>query len=90
MAKRQTLADFKDEVVSVPDFEPGPFGMDLVIRGTMDDNAWRRWNAITQTSEMKKMKGTYRRKNGCNGLRAAILDFLRENTITLEDDIEDA
>ena len=56
----------------------------------MDDNAWRRWNAITQTSEMKKMMGTYRRKNGCNGLRAAILDFLRENTITLEDDIEDA
>ena len=35
MAKRQTLADFSDEIVSVPDFAPGPYGMDLVIRGDM-------------------------------------------------------
>lgn len=86
MARRQTLADFKNEVVSVPDFEPGPYGMDLVIRGYMDDNEWRRWNAITQTSEMKKMMGNYRRANGCIGLRTAILTFLKENLIPVQDD----
>ena len=90
MAKRQTLADFSDEIVSVPDFAPGPYGMDLVIRGDMDDREWRRWNALTQTSEMKKMMGAHRRENGYKGWRAAVLKYLRENNIKLKDDIEDA
>ena len=90
MARRQTLADFGTEIVSVPDFAPGPFGMDMVVRGDMDDREWRRWNAITQTSEMKKMMNSHRREHGSNGLRAAIVDYLRENNIKLKDDIEDA
>jgi hypothetical protein len=90
MPRRQTLADFAEEIVAVPDFTPGPYGMDLVIRGDMTDKEWRRWNAISQTTDLKQMMIKHRKANGTKGLRDAILDFLRTNNIQLKDDIEDA
>jgi hypothetical protein len=89
MPRKQTLADFAEEIVAVPDFTPGPYGMDLVVRGDMDDREWRRWNAIAQTNDLKQMMIKHRKANGPKGLRDAVIDFLRTNNIQLKDDIED-
>ncbi len=86
MHKRQTLTDFSEEIVAVPDFASGQFGMDRVLRGDMDDREWRRWNAITQTPELKQMMAKHRREKGIVGLRKAVVDFLRERQIQLKDD----
>ena len=86
MARKQQLSDFTTEIVDIPDFAPGQYGMDLVIRGRMDDREWRRWNAISRTSEMKQFMLQYKKDHGLKGLRDAIADFLRENNIQLKDD----
>ncbi len=86
MTRRQKLSDFITEIVDIPDFAPGQYGMDLVIRGRMDDNEWRRWNAISRTSEMKQFMLGYKKEHGLDGLREAISGFLRENNIPLKDD----
>ena len=82
----QKLTDFSSEVVAVPDFAPGSYGMDNVIRGDMDDKEWRRWNAISRTAELKQFMNKHRKAYGINGLRDAIVGFLRENNINLKDD----
>lgn len=86
MPKRPTLSDFCDMPVCVPDFVPGEFGMDITVRGSMDDKEWRRWVAITKVSELRCMMGKYRKEHGTKGLRAAIVNFLTENNIEVNDD----
>lgn len=83
------LSNFSEEVVAVPDFAPGSFGMDQVIRGDMDDREWRRWVSLTKVSEVKQLMGKYRREHGTVGLRDAVVKFLLDNNITVrgyEDD----
>lgn len=82
----QKLSDFSNEIVAVPDFAPGSYGMDNVIRGDMDDREWRRWNAISRTGELKQFMNKHRKAYGIKGLRDAIVGFLRENNINLKDD----
>jgi hypothetical protein len=85
MPKRPTFNDFKDKPVSVPDFVHGAFGMDITVRGDMDDNEWKRWVAITNVPELRGMMGKYRKAKGVNGLRDAIVAFLTENNIEVFD-----
>ena len=85
MPKRLTFDDFRDGPVSVPDFAPGCYGMDLTIRGAMDDREWKRWVSITNVPEVRGMMGKYRKKNGVVGLRDAIIAFLTENNIEVFD-----
>ncbi len=80
--KRLLLSDFSTETVFVPDFVPGTFGMDNVVRGDMDDREWKRWLAISKVYELKQFMVKYRRENGSNGLRVAIVKFLTDNGIT--------
>lgn len=85
MPKRPTFNDFRDSPVSVPDFAPGCYGMDITVRGAMDDREWKRWVALTRVLELRGMMGKYRKTNGVNGLRAAIVAFLTENNIEVFD-----
>lgn len=85
MAKRLTLNDFTDNLVSVPIFKSGQFGMDIVIRDYMDDKEWRRWLAVSQTRELKQMMSKYRSEHGSSGIREAIIDFLVANGINVKD-----
>lgn len=80
--KRLQLFDFSTETVFVPDFVPGSYGMDNVIRGDMDDREWKRWLAISRVNELKQFMVKYRRENGPKGLRDAIVKFLTDNGIT--------
>jgi len=85
MPKRLTLDDFKNGVVSVPDFVPGFYGMDITVRGAMTDNEWKRWVSISSVSELKCMMAKYRKEHGVVGLRDAIVAFLTENNIEVFD-----
>lgn len=85
MPKRLTFNDFRDKPVSVPDFVPGYFGMDITVRGAMDDNEWKRWVSISNVPELRGMMGKYRKQKGAVGLRDAIVAFLTENNIEVFD-----
>ena len=80
--KRLQLSDFSTETVFVPDFVPGSYGMDNVVRGDMSDREWKRWLAISRVYELKQFMVKYRRDKGINGLRDAIVKFLTDNGIT--------
>ena len=81
--KRLQLSDFVGEIVFVPDFVPGSYGMDNVVRGGMDDREWKRWLAISRVYELKQFMVKYRREKGPKGLRDAISKFLTDNGITV-------
>jgi hypothetical protein len=83
--RRLQLSDFSTEKVLVPDFVPGSFGMDTVVRGCMDDKEWKRWLAISKVNEIKQLMVKYRREKGSKGLRDAIIKFLTDNDITAEE-----
>ena len=85
MPKRITFDEFRDAPVSVPDFAPGCYGMDLTIRGNMDDKEWKRWVKLTSVPELRGMMGKYRKVNGVTGLRNAIIAFLQEQNIEVFD-----
>lgn len=80
--KRLQLSDFSTEIVFVPDFVPGSYGMDNVVRGDMNDREWKRWLAISKVYELKQFMVKYRRDKGSKGLRDAIVKFLTDNGIT--------
>lgn len=70
--------------MAVPDFVPGQYGMDIVIRGPMDDTEWRRWVAISQTAEIKQMIFRYKKEHDLSGLHDAICEFLSSNGIMVK------
>ena len=80
--KRLQLSDFSTEIVFIPDFVPGSYGMDNVVRGDMNDREWKRWLAISKVYELKQFMVKYRRDKGSKGLRDAIIKFLTDNGIT--------
>ena len=83
MAKLPSFDEFRDETVCVPDFVPGYFGMDLTVRGSMTDKEWSRWVLLTRVPELHRMMAQYRKKNGIKGFRAAIMEFLTQQNITV-------
>lgn len=73
---------FRDGYVVVPRFKEGSYGMNVVDRGDMNDEEWRRWNQLSAVPEMKKLINDYRRGGEpISLLSKKITDYLYEKGI---------